>query len=230
MGMRSGHQQAAELMAEKWASTPEGRDRLGNAYLMQRDSRLEKTTRIFGQPYGGWTMGQLYSLYTLAMLDMGGHLLATNFRLGETPSRDADRSKNQQALNRLPKGVEAVVDPSQRNGDFDGDFAWSIDLPAIQFYGDGQNNSISCEDGSSWAPLEIGYTDASRTLLHLAQFHTVARWPYGDEYLTLLVLTPWDAIDAWRHPDTAPNEVLQDAGEFSNIVASYRMFGWRATR
>ena len=38
-----------------------------------------------------------------------------------------------------------------------------------------------------WAPLEVGYTRPSRTLLHLTEFGAVARWPYGHDVITLLV-------------------------------------------
>ncbi|MET8278836.1 hypothetical protein [Micromonospora sp. NPDC005174] len=37
-------------------------------------------------------------------------------------------------------------------------------------------------------PLEIGPTDASRTLMHLMQDDAVARWPYG--FTRVYVLTP----------------------------------------
>src|SRR5690606_39295719 len=34
-------------------------------------------------------------------------------------------------------------------------------------------------------PLEVGYTDGSRTLLHFAQERGVARWPYGSDTIYL---------------------------------------------
>lgn len=36
-------------------------------------------------------------------------------------------------------------------------------------------------------PLEVGYTEGSRTLLHLQQGDGLARWPYGSKEITLYV-------------------------------------------
>jgi hypothetical protein len=227
---RSLHRRSADLSAEKWAHTTAGAKRLANAYLMLRDERLKRNVDVFGQPYGGWDMGQLFAVHCLATLWCHGHLAFVEFKLDSEPQRDLERAQNQRLLRSLPDGVTGWVDTSQRGRDSDGVLRWDSVLQA-DIVPEGDKDLVSVEP--STAPLEIGNTDASCTCFHLGQSGAVARWPYGHKTLTLVVTRPRYLIARWRMGwprEGGPDPVLDDLVEFLNRIAFGRLAGLHMAR
>lgn len=113
------------------------------------------------------------------------------------PHSDSRRGENAAALCRLPDPFQATVDADQRAADCDGTLKWDAPIKA-----DAASGAVlldACRNGvkqpvpivatiaAGWAPLEIGSTMASRTLVHLLEAGAVARWPYGSDFIHLLV-------------------------------------------
>lgn len=113
------------------------------------------------------------------------------------PKADAQRKENAQALARLPAPFHADVDLTQNGGDADGTLKWDAPIrmdaaSGVVFLGPcrldlKQPVPIVRTVADGWAPLEIGSTTPSRTLLHLLEAGAVARWPYGSDHIWLLV-------------------------------------------
>lgn len=222
---RSLHRRAAEALAEKWAATSIGAERLAAMYRMLRDEQLQANIDVFGQPYGGWDMGQLFALHCLATLWCRGDLAFIDFQVGSEPLPDAERAGNQDALRNLPEGVAAQVDTSQRGADDDGTLRWRVTLRG-EIAPESAYDEVAIEPRR--APLEIGNTDASCTCLHLAMSGAVARWPYGSRLLTLIVTRRPTLIQRWRlgwPVEGDPDPVLDDLVEFVNQIAFTRMAG-----
>ncbi|MCL6302812.1 hypothetical protein [Streptomyces kronopolitis] len=108
------------------------------------------------------------------------------------PERDADRAGNQDVLATMHESFRPVLDAEQNGADADGVLWWDqniiVDCSTGQTGEDGARPAmrpVSVEAGS--APLEVGVTDPSRTLMHLVQHGGVARWPYGHASVCLLL-------------------------------------------
>ncbi|MEV0280464.1 hypothetical protein AB0I22_29310 [Streptomyces sp. NPDC050610] len=174
-------------------------------------------------------MGQLFALRCLAGLWMEGMLTIAEVKVGTKPGRDAKRQGNQQALDNLPTGVSATVDTNQRGADDDGQVRWKI--PLNGHFNDPQTCHSQAETiTQNWAPLEIGNTDASNTCFHLARSGAIARWPYGDETLTVIQTRPRILIQRWRFGHPASDEVMDDLTEFINWIATGRLLGPKRMR
>ncbi|WP_143675921.1 MULTISPECIES: hypothetical protein [Streptomyces] len=226
---RSIHRRAADHMAEVWAETAWGARALAGMYRWTRDEEWSARIAVLGQPFTGWDMGQLFALRCLAGLWMEGLLTIAEAKVGAKPKRDAERQANQSALDRLPAGISATVDADQRGADDDGSVRWGTPLQG-HF-----NDPDTCESqpdtiAPGWAPLEIGNTDASNVCFHLNLFGAVARWPYGDETLTIMQTRPGTLIQGWRFGDPTPDRVMDDLVEFSNWIATGRMLGPKMMR
>lgn len=98
--------------------------------------------------------------------------------VGKKPAPDRERERNRRALSALPKPFTASVAPDDRG---DGVLLWT---EPIQMTLETASRIVS--PGS--APIEIGSTDSSRSLLHmLERGRRLARWPYGSEEIILAV-------------------------------------------
>lgn len=216
-------------MAEAWAKTPRGAQALAGMYRWTRDPEWSTRIAILGQPFSGWDMGQLFALRCLAGLWMEGLLSVAEVEINAKPRRDYERQANQEALSQLPSHISAAVDLDQRGADDDGSVHWRSSLSG---HFNDPVNFVSHPDtiGPGWAPLEIGNTDASNTCLHLARFGALARWPYGDDKLTIIQTRPRILIQRWRAGHTTSNEVIDDLVEFSHWIAFGRMLGPKKMR
>ena len=176
------HRQAALVVADSWMNDPSRQPLLAKAYWLTRQESPGITTlrEVFGQPYGGWDMGQLVALACLDHMVAKSFLVLSELHIGETPRGDRFRKENQAALNRLlPPGTSVMVDTSQRGAEMDGWINWETSVPFTA--GDGTTGEIEAGE----APLEIGSTDATTTCLHLCRHGTVARWAYGHRKVQL---------------------------------------------
>jgi hypothetical protein len=143
-------------------------------------------TAAVGQPYGGWTPGQLWAAGKVHTQVLYGSLARVYIDAGRGPAKDQARDRNQQTVWDLPEPFVASVDPEQYGSDFDGTLTWSEPIRATLETGDDQH--IMIDPGS--APLEIGTCMPSRMWLHIYEVGAVARWPYGCPWIWLLVGAP----------------------------------------
>lgn len=148
----------------------------------------------------GWPMEQVAAfaaVHTMVCAGDVAQVLIGASSLDGGPVLDSHRDENAAKLADLPAPFQAAVDADQRGGDCDGTLKW--DTPITMDAASGLVLLDSCRDAvkqpvpmvttvaAGWAPLEIGSTMASRTLLHLLQEGAVARWPYGSGFVRLLV-------------------------------------------
>jgi hypothetical protein len=75
--------------------------------------------------------------------------------------------------------------------DQDGSFTWKSNVEFNVHRYDGAAKKVRKPRTVSVAPrtvpLEVGYTNGSRTMLHLGEEHGLARWPYGSGSITVFV-------------------------------------------
>jgi len=117
--------------------------------------------------------------------------------VGATPGPDADREENADKLRNLAPGIHAEVDLAQNMADQDGSLTWTDPMRGLKLSGAtyraacgvGEQPFITfpCDLAPRWAPLEIGYTLPSRTMLHMIEDGAVARWAYGSDKIVVLV-------------------------------------------
>ena len=114
-----------------------------------------------------------------------GQLLAAKIHVGNHPTADAAEVQNNVKLAHLPEPFTAHFFSGA--GDNDGYVKWSkpIDVDIV-LNQTGQHITETLEPAS--APMEVGYTKFETTVFHLGAEGKLARWPYGDEYITLLYL------------------------------------------
>ncbi|EGE40753.1 hypothetical protein GTY83_06880 [Streptomyces sp. SID4928] len=206
---RAIHAQVAENYARKLRGTEDGRELIASYRDMIEDRAGIDYTHAIGQPYGGWTDGQVAAYSRVHYLIATGKVIKLIVPVGSSPGRDADRVGNQRRLTEgLP--VEFVATVYEGNShDGDARLSWPQDavMPWIDGYGKEMERPL-CPWADS-APLEIGYTDASRTFLHLTEGGIVARWPYGsDDIWLFFYATMQDREDA-----ADPGGIIRQAAE-----------------
>ncbi len=74
-------------------------------------------------------------------------------------------------------------------------------------------------------PLEIGYTSASRTYLHLIQERCVARWPYGKTSLSLLRADLSFLTSLRKEKEDENNHVASNAADNRLPLSDYKWAG-----
>lgn len=145
-----------------------------------------------------WPLHQHAAFLRLHALIGSGQVAYTYISTGGTPGPDRDREGNAAKLSKTRHPFEARLDMDQNGADADGTLIWReslrISRPTGDFYyADGCHRSgqsiLHCPavrvPGS--APLEVGDSWPSRTLMHLLQYKSVARWPYGSKLIWLFI-------------------------------------------
>ncbi|MFB7275425.1 hypothetical protein [Streptomyces sp. NPDC056244] len=142
---------------------------------------------------------------------MIGSVAKVMISTGGSPGPDADRSGNSKLLEQTHFPFEAELDMHQHGADMDGVLRWPEPITLERSTGVAYPES-ACPNArmtpfigltglpSGWAPLEVGDSWPSRTLMHLRQYGAVARWPYSSKRIWLFV----DLSDAplgrtWGH-------------------------------
>lgn len=127
-----------------------------------------------------------------------GQFYLASIPVGSTPFSDNQLELNQKALTELPeKGFRTKVWCGSY--ECDGEFSWDFDIGLTSFVKSGKGTcDCGCKSSKrvpkvktfapASAPLEIGSTCASRSLLHLQQSRSLARWAYGHDEILLGVL------------------------------------------
>lgn len=193
------HQAAAEDYARELLRRPGGAKAIADADEWRRANLGAPVYDAFGQPYrGSWTMGQTAVFAKLLLEYDLGHIRATHVEVGQRPASDRLREQNRAALANLPLDIRAeVFDGLSHDGD--GNLHLPGDLIIVDTDADGRRVEIEPEV-TGVIPLEIGYTEVSRTFMHLHEYRAVARWPYGHEKIIILSLTDAGAESWYRRP------------------------------
>jgi len=114
------------------------------------------------------------------------YLKGINF--GKSPYPDKEKLLNNEALEKLPYPFEAHFKGGC--GDDDGIFKWKEPIYLINYYEMNKNKKLKkllLEPGS--CSLEVGYTKAVTTKIHLSRSRFLARWPYEHPRIWLIY---WD--------------------------------------
>lgn len=134
----------------------------------------------------------LYDAHAFMQIHGGlcdGTIASCAIPVGEVPGADRDVSGNNEKLSKLPAGFSARFDPDYgRGADSDGRIAWDFELGAhsTRILDGGEHENLKVWISPGKAPLEVGITEASRTLLHLGERGRVCRWPYGSKEMLLI--------------------------------------------
>lgn len=128
-----------------------------------------------------WCFGQVHTLICT------GKIVRADIFVGSEPRADRDIEYNNSIVSSLYGGF---------SGEFWGG-AWGtdgyikvnspIEFGSVAF--DGEVERISSIIVSDWDfPLEVGYVNGATTITRLIEQRSIARWPYGDEWIHLLRL------------------------------------------
>ncbi|MEU5097601.1 hypothetical protein [Streptomyces sp. NPDC020996] len=190
------HAHSAEQFAGKLRQTDDGRRILASYRDLIADRNARPYVDAIAQPYSGWSDGQVAALARVDALVASGAVRKVRVPVDATPGRDRDRAGN---LGKLTRGLPPEFSAEVYEGlshDGDGLLSWSPEAPMP--WTDGRSEfSEPLSAWHSWAPLEIGHTDASRTVLHLAQTGIVARWPYRSEDVWVFSFASYEAWADW---------------------------------
>jgi hypothetical protein len=201
----SAHIDAAEKTLDRLLADPAG----GRALQVYREGirsgRYGATANVINQHHWNtWPLEQVACFATVYSELCSGDLAQVQISVGGAPGEDADRAGNQALLADLPWPFTADVCAHQNCADEDGMLHWSEPIMMEVATGVGlagadgetrpQTEIREIPPGS--APLEIGTTFASNTLMHLRGDRALARWPYGQDRIRLLVAvgTPWQVL------------------------------------
>ena len=192
------HQWAAEDYAAQLEQTEAGRRRMAEYRDRFEQQDLRPTLDAIGQPVcDQWTPGQVATLGRVQDLMLDGRLQAMLIPLGSEPSSPTDLDVDRSVLDRLGELFTTLVH-QQVDDCGNGIIAWDPRI-AHQLPG-GWTKS---------APLVIGNTDPSRTLLHLTDKGVVARWPHGSDDLWLFGFEKFTTWFEWC--DESFTHLLDDA-------------------
>lgn len=195
------HISAARTALDRMMSEPAGVKAVHSVHQGLRTGRWSKEyVDSIGQ-HGvrsatSWPMEQVAAFAEIHAMITSGLVAMVPVSTGAPPRRDVDREANAAALANLPHPFTASVNMDQQCGDFDGTVEWSEPIGVSL-----ATRLIECEPGGVTrpisvhymippgdAPLEIGSSLPSRTLMHLAmEGGSVARWPYGQSRFRLFV-------------------------------------------
>src|ERR1035441_2899488 len=133
-----------------------------------------------------------------ALLD--GEILHVKVGVGACPAPNDQTDENISRLAQLP----APFGTSMLFGlaDQDGFLFWRKPIRLAKSKSAEIVDYIELPAGGG-APIEVGYTQSSRTLMHLAEYGCIARWPYDQDYIILL----------WRHPNRSEEHTSCDPGQ-----------------
>jgi len=106
--------------------------------------------------------------------------------VGETPRKDREVEANNAILSRLAFPFVASF-VGETKGDDDGYLAWAEPTLFGVESEDDPTGGETVVIQPARVPLEVGTTRSSRTFTHLAENGGIARWPYGSDYIHVLV-------------------------------------------
>lgn len=199
--MSKTHEELAAALLDEYLYSPDAAYALAATRKALQDGRFSPAySDVIGQIanvyYRQFSPEQAAAWLHVHAGIQSGAFTRTVIRVNALASPDRDRQANTAALEALPPPFAAWVDPGQATSSSgDGRLAWRGIIRADR--STGVPYTAACRQARAVVvaravqpgavPLEIGTTAASRTLMHLTQGVGVARWPYGDERITLLL-------------------------------------------
>lgn len=130
------------------------------------------------------TFGDVFSFLRVHELLGSGKAVMTEIHLGETPLADKHVKAMDAVLRQLPAPFSATFWGGTETAD--GYVEWSEPIQANSIRDDGVE--VRATIAPARAPLEVGHTKGSTTLLHILEKHRLARWPYHSDKITLIHL------------------------------------------
>jgi hypothetical protein len=193
------HAWAAEDYAAHLEQTEDGRRLLAEYRERFAQQDLRPLLDAIGQPEGdNWTPGQVATQGRVQDLLVDERLRATFIPLGSEPSSPTDLDADRAALGRLGELFTTLVhDRVDDHGS--GLIAW--------------DPRIADQLPGGWAksaPLVVGHTEPSRTLLHLTDKGVVARWPHGSDGLWVFGFDKFTTWVEWC--EESFTHLLEDGG------------------
>lgn len=135
-----------------------------------------------------------------------GQIATRRIRVRSGPFPDKDIELNQHVLDKLCSPFQAHFAPEKGAGAHsDGWLSWGRSITMQTCIADLESGLMTTVSPDK-APLEVGTTNFSTTLMHLAADGCVARWPYYDEAITLLVKIGSKAVTDIPEDATPLNE------------------------
>lgn len=202
----NAHEAAARAAYHRAISTPDGADAVADIQREMTNGHIAgEYLDVIGQSgFGALSPEQVLDMAVVHAGICEGRFAVTKVRAAGRPQSDRQRDANAEAVANLPGPFTATVDLDQQAGDCDGRLAWHEPVIAEVTFGteicdDGRVREI-CERiyvAPFQLPLEIGTTLPSRTLLHLNFDGGVARWPYGQDCITVLFNLGYPLV-RWR--------------------------------
>jgi hypothetical protein len=125
-----------------------------------------------------------------------GQILHVRIPTDTPPSPDNMLRENESVLQRISFPFKAMIWGG--NAEQDGLLEWKEPIQLARTQAGNALEILDLKEGS--APLEIGYTAASKTLSHLNRSRCVARWPYGHDCVTLIVLHGTESLPVQIQP------------------------------
>jgi hypothetical protein len=162
----------------------------GYAALLTESHRLINSD-FYGQFYTDCvvqTFREITLYDTHAFLQIHAHIQKGDIdcfdvEIGDEPSGDTSEDRNNQSLLKLPPPFSGHFQGGTQS-DSDGWIKWSEEIQLTCIPKSGEPSFIkTIEPGL--AVLEVGYTHASKTHIHLAMDRKLARWPYGSTTLRI---------------------------------------------
>ena len=187
--MASMHAEAAETITKKVMATPLGKEVVLDYWDGLTNERWSQdyVDMVFqlGGRWGKIGLVEAYCFSQVHTLIMIGAILVTRIAVQREPVADKNIVLNNVVLETLPHPFIGAFWGGL--ADEDGWLQWKEPIRATNCSTD--ENTYT----KPWRiPLEVGYTQASRTMLHIAQDRGLARWPYGQKQIWVLRLVDDD--------------------------------------
>ena len=197
------HTDAARAVLDRLIETPEGMRVMHDTHQCLRDGRwsgryIDSIGQHGSATRSDWPMPQVAAFARVHGLIAAGAVAMVSVDTDGPPEPDKRREANARTLSGLPHPFVAKVDIGQTNSTRgDGVLRWTEPIRVSVATG-----LIETAEGTEWsgpislhyhglppgeAPLEVGSSLPSRTLLHLIEDGKVARWPYGHSELRLFI-------------------------------------------
>jgi len=196
------HEEAADVILDDLLSGPEGGQilRMFQRNLRAGDVYDPELVNAIGQERGhptSWTAAQVATFGRIYVDVMGGRVAHVGIYVGGGPYADRARAKNAARLSAAASPFVATLDMEQNGHTGDGWLRWtepislhkSTGLPYIEPDGSELPLYIPTAVAPGSVPLEVGTSKASVTYWHLRLHGGVARWPYGSNWIRLLLDT-----------------------------------------
>lgn len=172
---------AALACARQLQQTEMGRADLADCQRLLEDESQRDYVAAVGQPYDGWTVGQIAALGGVHALACADLVDVACIPVGQAPDPDGCPDVNRLRLKQLPDCFTLRL-----NTDGTGVLNWQQSVA----------DRLPCGWTSS-APALVGYTDASRTFQQLADHGAVVRWPHHSADLWLFSFVSFPAWANW---------------------------------